>query len=375
MPSTLLQKNLPNNFYLDYNATAPLLDSVRDWVAGARFTNPSSVHSLAKKDHYFFTRELPAFFYEFFSLDPKDYALVFHSGSTEALNALFRGVKFDLFICAEIDHSVSQALAQRSKNHEYYRLPLETRHYSWQKNQKIYLNFLPLQSEFGILSPWEEVEEIKKNYPESFVHIDASQVVGKIKDFQQLPSSFDAITFSGHKFGALPGVGFSFINKKWKISSWQEGGEQQEYRSGTLNTYGIGSLVPALKEYAQSNHEQNISFREQLIQTIKSCDQRFLIVGEEFPRANNTIFFLHPAIKADILLNALDVRGFYLGLGSACRGKSLQPHKNLFHLLKPSLAQQGGLRLSFNPLLTKKSFLELQRALEHHLSAILTLLK
>ena len=50
----------------------------------------------------------------------------------------------------------------------------------------------------------EQIQEIIKQYPKCFYHVDATQAIGKINvDF----SNVDLASFSAHKFFGLKGIG------------------------------------------------------------------------------------------------------------------------------------------------------------------------
>lgn len=91
-------------------------------------------------------------------------------------------------------------------------------------------------------------EEIKKQ-TSAFIHVDAVQLVGKTANWDMLSPELDAYTFSGHKFGALKGIGFSFVSNGTDFSPLIVGGSQQDgLRAGTENALGVYSIKLALHE-------------------------------------------------------------------------------------------------------------------------------
>ena len=69
------------------------------------------------------------------------------------------------------------------------------------------------------------------------------QSVGHFEiDLETCPVDFLAV--SAHKFHGPKGVGFAYINKKHKLASLIQGGEQERgHRAGTENVAGIVGLA------------------------------------------------------------------------------------------------------------------------------------
>ncbi|MFM8401541.1 MAG: cysteine desulfurase family protein, partial [Pirellula sp.] len=80
------------------------------------------------------------------------------------------------------------------------------------------------------------------------LHLDATQAVGKIP-FDASSTGADLISFSAHKFYGPKGVGGLLIcNDQLKLTPLIVGGGQQNnLRSGTLNTAGIVGMAKALE--------------------------------------------------------------------------------------------------------------------------------
>ena len=114
-----------------------------------------------------------------------------------------------------------------------------------------FMNFTYINNETGVVWPISLAEKIKKA-TNAFIHVDAVQLVGKISNWNGLSPELDSYTFSGHKFGALKGVGFSFVKKNCEIPPLLVGGNQQDgLRAGTENALGIYSLKLSLEEVSE----------------------------------------------------------------------------------------------------------------------------
>ena len=90
---------------------------------------------------------------------------------------------------------------------------------------------------------------------------DATQIVGKeTRDFSEIKADF--ICCSGHKIGALPGVGALIIDNPENFIPLIIGGKQENgVRGGTQNYIGIETLGIAFSEIEEKNKLQK-KYRE-----------------------------------------------------------------------------------------------------------------
>ena len=76
----------------------------------------------------------------------------------------------------------------------------------------------------------------------------------------------DSYTYSAHKFGALKGIGFTFVKDSYKFKSHIVGGGQQNgMRSGTENVLSVQTIKLAIEDLvtateAPSFYENQRSF-------------------------------------------------------------------------------------------------------------------
>ena len=114
-----------------------------------------------------------------------------------------------------------------------------------------------VNNETGVIQPLRQIADIAHEKG-AYVMTDATQAVGKTPvDVNELAA--DLLTFSGHKFGTLKGIGFSFIKKDMSILPFVRGGGQQEgIRSGTENTHGIYSIKLALSDVMKNFNPESL---------------------------------------------------------------------------------------------------------------------
>ena len=169
-------------------------------------------------------------------------------------------------------------------------------------------------------------------------------------------------TFSGHKFGSLMGVGWSFIKKESFTSTLRPfvvGGEQQHgLRAGTVNIEGILSMKWALEDlHPQFDFDKCMNH---LLEIKASLDEVFehgqrgtIFFSDPQTQACNTLSLAIKNITSDISLPAFDLAGIQLGTGAACASGGIKPQVTLNHLGHRALANQY-LRFSMNPFITQE---------------------
>lgn len=322
-------------FYLDHNATTSLnSDFVQDLAKGQiPWANPASAHSSGKSALKFINKTKIQLF-EFFNLNTNEFNIIFHSGATEAANTFLRSKK--LLIYFGSDHACAREVATAI---ESYQFPIdENGHFNKEElvgfisnhsvgSNNILLHYNYVNSETGVVWDLQTASDIKAQTGCS-VYVDATQSIGKTQNFRELDSTLDIYTYSGHKFGALKGIGFSFVKKDFTFLPFiLGGGQQNNLRSGTLNVQGIASVSYALDQAIidMPNMVQVLELKHSIIEILSQYNNIQTIPNESI----NTICFIHKKIKADALLIHFDLAGLDVSSGSACSAGSVEPSKTL----------------------------------------------
>jgi cysteine desulfurase len=353
--------------YLDYNATSPLAPSVKEWLARGdfQFGNPSSQHTsgkLALKKIHESTEYIKTIFKV-----PSDFEIVYHSGVSEYINTsvlLFieetiKNNKKPVLIFSPIDHAcVTNQVTRFSKNIQLtmdqdgvidFILSEKTIRENYDpKTETALLIISKMHNELGIINDLDWILKIKNELGIT-THIDCAQMVGKMQSWMNLNFANDLFSFSGHKFGALKGVGFSFVRKKLFKNALILGGDQQKnLRSGTMNVMGIESLSLALKDNEKINIEVVVALKKKIEVVLKSkLEAQGFIVSEKVPRNNNTIYFVYKTHKSDVVLALFDQFGLEVSAGSACSSGSLKDSHVLMNIGFPEFSKNG-IRISLN---------------------------
>ncbi|OFZ15851.1 MAG: hypothetical protein A2X86_11545 [Bdellovibrionales bacterium GWA2_49_15] len=364
---------LINRLYFDYNATAPLSESVVNYLRNGAFVfgNPSSVYSEGREARKLISETFD-FLKQLFHIPSEGHEIFFHSGATEAINSLVKGMamyassqgqKFHFFYSA-VDHSsvVKQALHLPLLGHEAHAISVDSngeidvevviQKIKIQKGLKLF-NFTQVNNETGVVWPLELAIKIKQA-TDCFVHVDSVQAPGKIINWAAPRYELDSYTFSAHKFGAMKGVGFTILNQNmpW-IPMHMGGGQQKGLRAGTENTQGIYSIKLALEELVRDFAPQTLQSHKDTLELAleKMMGSAGQITGKKASHRNlNTInITFNREIKTELLLAALDLAGLAVSSGPACSMGVSVASRVLLEMGLPERMAKNSLRISLGP--------------------------
>lgn len=241
-------------------------------------------------------------------------------------------------------------------------------------SHEVLINFTYINNETGVVWPLSLAEKIKRE-TNAIVHVDAVQLVGKISDWNQISTKLDAYTLSGHKFGAMKGVGFSFVKKNVQFSPLLVGGSQQDnLRAGTENAIGIYSLKLALLDIVENFNANELSVAKNMIeQKIIECvgTSGEVVARKSDSRNLTTIFLVLHGQKAEVLSAKFDMLGVDLSTGSACSSGVIKENRILMNMGYSFEDSRSTLRFSFSPLMKKS---EAEKYSEKIVSVLKTIL-
>lgn len=381
--------------YLDYNATSPVSPAVIEALGKGEwsFANPSSVHAAGKKAR----REISfasEYLYETLGFDEVSYDLFYHSGATEGINTIVKGLALDAkkearpFVFAHFSSDHSCVANQRNflelLGHKIVCLPVENdgsissekviELLSPYTKGTLLLNWTWVNNETGVVLPLSQAKEIKDKL-NCLVHVDAVQTIGKISNWKETLTGLDFYTYSGHKFGALKGTGFSFIKNTIKVCALLNGGGQQNgLRSGTENTWGIYSLKLAMEQVKSCEIEKVREARDLFESKLLSLlGEQGEVAGIKSPHRNaNTTYFIIYDILAHTTAMAFDMAGFDLSNGSACSSGAVVPSRVLMGMGYSEVLAKSALRVSFSPQTSKQDIEALWPSFEKVLKRFLS---
>ena len=203
-------------------------------------------------------------------------------------------------------------------------------------------------NEIGTLSPVHEIAQVCRSRGVLF-HTDAVQAAGHEPiDLGSLGA--DMLSLSGHKLGAMKGVGALYIRKGIELPPLICGGGQERgRRSGTENIPAVISLAEALAESLEGLEDKNarlLEQRERLTDGLLSIPGSRLNGSLERRLAGN-VNVSFEGIESESLLIMLDMRGICASGGSACSSYTNAPSHVLTAIGTPESFIKGSLRLSF----------------------------
>lgn len=251
--------------YLDYAANTPVdkevLNTFNDTTL-KYFANPNSTHPLGKEvsnkiDET--TKNIMKMFQKEINLN-EDSEIIYTSGSSESNNLAIKGVAQSYkengkhIISTFLEHSsVSGPLTYlKEQGYEIDILNItnegkvDIEHLkSLIREDTILVSICYVDSEIGTVQPIDEIAKIVSQHPKCFLHVDATQAIGKINMNLQ---NVDLITFAPHKFYGLNGFGGLIKSKNVVLEPLINGGASTSiYRSGTPVIGQICALEKALK--------------------------------------------------------------------------------------------------------------------------------
>ncbi|MFS2326606.1 cysteine desulfurase family protein [Brucella sp. H1_1004] len=353
--------------YLDYNASAPLLDEARNAVIDALGItgNPSSVHREGRAARALVEsarRSVAAL------VNAKSDHVFFTSGATEAASTLLTPVYMmgrspvrlsHLYISAT-EHPCMLAGGQFLPENisvisvdENGILRLEALEQALKAHDKS--AGLPLvavqaaNNETGVIQPIRDIAAIVKASGGIFV-VDAVQAAGRIK-LDITDNCGDYLIISSHKIGGPKGVGAVIVISDLMMPKAlvRGGGQEKGHRAGTEALPLIAGFGRAADVAAERLNGDGWSsqLRDRLEAGLMEITPDATIHGKEVDRLPNTTFFSLDGQKAETVQIAFDLGGIALSAGSACSSGKVGPS----HVLAAMGHEDGpgAIRVSLEP--------------------------
>ncbi|MCC8137539.1 MAG: cysteine desulfurase NifS [Clostridiales bacterium] len=211
-------------------------------------------------------------------------------------------------------------------------------------------------NEVGTIQPIREIGEIAKKHGILF-HTDAVQAYGHLPiHVEEL--HIDMLSASAHKLNGPKGVGFLYIRRNLRISSFIHGGAQErKRRAGTENVPGIVGFGQAAKDAFETMEKRSAyetELRDYLIARILKEIPYSRLNGHRTKRLSNNANFSFQFVEGESLLIMLDMEGICGSSGSACTSGSLDPSHVLLSLGLPEDLAHGSLRLTLSAETTRE---------------------
>lgn len=353
--------------YLDYNASAPLLDEARNAVIEALGItgNPSSVHreGRAARARVESARRSVASL-----VNAKPEHVFFTSGATEAASTLLTPiymmgrspVRLSHLYVSATEHPCMLAGGQFAQENitvllvdENGVLRLDVLEQALKAHDKS--AGLPLvavqaaNNETGVIQPIRDIAAVVKASGGIFV-VDTVQAAGRIK-LDITDGCGDYLIISSHKIGGPKGVGavIAISDLMMPKALVRGGGQEKGHRAGTEAL----PLIAGFGAAADISHERlngngwSFEARDRLEAGLLEIAPGATIHGIASDRLPNTTFFSLDGQKAETVQIAFDLGGIALSAGSACSSGKVGPS----HVLA-AMGQKdgpGAIRVSLEP--------------------------
>ena len=231
---------------------------------------------------------------------------------------------------------------------------------------------MAVNNETGSIQPVYQIADLitekYKGKRKPKFHVDCVQAAGKIP-LNLNYSGIDSAALSAHKICGPRGIGILYM-KDAQEAFLRGGGQEKGIRSGTENVFGALAFSKCLEKYFILNETSKTytEFTKQKTVTenfvkklseLKGCT----IVPEGRLEApdNFSPYVVQAAfdkIPGNVMLRALDAKGFCISTGSACSTKKAnRPVLEAMHV--PANIRETAVRFSFGPITTEESIEEL----------------
>ncbi len=233
-------------------------------------------------------------------------------------------------------------------------------------DETLFVGVMAVNNETGAIQPIDEIartlDEFYEGRRRPKFHVDCVQALGKIPlDLSRC--SIDSAAASAHKICGPRGIGILYL--KNPIEPFLRGGGQEGgIRSGTENIFGALAFAKCAERYAGISLEKKIESQEILtadfiskLSALKSC-AIIPPARSENPRDKNFSPWIVQAsfkgIPGNVMLRALDAKGFAISTGSACSSKKAsRPVLEAMGIEKD--LRESAVRFSFGPSTTAQA--------------------
>lgn len=367
-----MKRGVVMHAYLDNSATTRPFDEVIEYMQEMmrfHYGNPSSMHRVGI-DAEIRIKEIRKQIMK--SLKAPEGEVVFTSGGTEANNLAIFGSTSLLkkrkphIVCVSTEHKSVLAPIKELEASGHTVTYLEVDAFGKVDPKAVMdavteqtglVSMMYINNETGALQPVELVGKALKKLKEPPVfHVDAVQAYGKITvDVNR--ACIDLLSASGHKIHGPKGIGFLFLKKGIRLKPQIFGGGQQnDLRPGTENTYAIYGLSKAIELNFEKLAENELYLRALKMKFMSMIKDQIpnCIVHSELNDAPHIVNVSFPGIRGEVLLHSLESVGVFVSTGSACNSKNKLYSHVLTAMGLSHALMESAIRFSFSIMNTEE---------------------
>jgi cysteine desulfurase len=200
---------------------------------------------------------------------------------------------------------------------------------------------MAVNNEVGAVNDMAVLRDVMRNRagPPIHLHCDMVQATGKLP-LDIIGWDVDSASFSAHKLGGPRGIGLLYLRRPLE-TLYSGGGQEKKIRPGTENVIGALALADclesrALPEKIADELAQARSRWKRLLSALAKIDRcRIIPAAREIDDENFSPYIVQVGFKGipgEVMVRALDDKGFAVSTGSACSSASTE---------RPVLAAMG----------------------------------
>ncbi len=316
--------------YLDNASTTPLSDYVKEEIIKQldNYGNPSSVHRKGKKTKEIIKKaknEVANF------ISGNADNIIFTSSGSASNNLVIRGLSDKyMYLYTPTSHKSMRLVCESKPFHQSVlmnkdgSINIDNLKKLFGK-KKIVFCYEMVNSEIGVIQNNEKIIELIHDI-DGIVVADATALVPHYQ-LKANECKADYITFSGHKLGALKGIGVVYNNSMEELTPLIYGAQEHGLFGGTENFIGIVSLSKACKNYNYNDKNNMYVLHHYLSDSILKIPDSYEIVGNSEFKIPFISMFCFKNVQGEELAELLDEYNYQVSTGSACNSgsKDLSP--------------------------------------------------
>lgn len=349
--------------YLDNAATTKPFSDVLDSYNKANeayFGNASSVHFLGANSLNILNKAKQQIL-EFLKL--RNHEVIFTSGATEAINLAIKGyclknqnrgkhIITSIYEHPAVSESIKQLVDLFGFEVTYLNIDkngvvdLEQLKKSI-RDDTILVAIMAANNEIGTVNNLKEISFCLSSYPKICFFSDTTQAIGKLNvEYYYC----DMFVIAGHKIHGLKGTGCLIKKKNINLLPITNGGGQQDdYRSGTIDVPGCISLAKAIRLNflkLKQNFDYVCTLRDRLLKYLDSNKEEFEI--NSYYDNPYIVNFSSKKHKASVIVEGLSNNGIYVSTISACHSKKEKVSNVVLALKHDDKLASNTIRVSFS---------------------------
>lgn len=231
------------------------------------------------------------------------------------------------------------------------------------RKDTILVSMMVVNNETGAINPIRECADYVHATSRAAFHMDGVQALGKVPvDLTMV----DMATFSAHKIYGLKGSALFYKKKNIQILPLISGGQQEEgLRAGTSNAPAdivFAKTVRLALEELDKNYTYVKGLNDWLRKELCSCED--IVINSPKDASPYILNISVLCIGSEVMLNALNEKGFAVSAQSTCSSKSKAISHVLLEMGFGELRATHAIRISMSYMTTKEELVAFVKAIK-----------